>query len=119
MTVTKVYGPSPFQREPMRPAGAMCRHCLNRPARIHKQWTHLASDYCSDRCKTNHKAQGTREAQRVEAEAIRCLLGLPDGRGPTFTLPELQAIRRRLARVLPYGGLAMMPARRYRRRRVA
>lgn len=44
------------------------------------------------------------------AEEIRRLIGLPSGRGPMFTLPELEALERRLKRALPYAPLPHYPA---------
>lgn len=111
----KVYAPAHYTRQPFRPVGALCLHCQHRPARPHLKWAHLATDYCSDSCKVNHKKQRERAAHTEAAEHIRAMLGLPGGRGPTFTRPELEAMARRLHRILPYGGLAMRAPRTMRR----
>lgn len=99
------------QRQGIRPAPAPCLHCRYRPARLYAKNPKMATGFCSDSCRTNHQSQRQQERARILAEAIRNHLGLPAGRGCVFTVPELEAIERRLVRVLPYGGLAMKPAR--------
>jgi hypothetical protein len=108
------YPAKQVERPKLRPVGAPCRHGCGKLAKPHARWPHLCADYCSEKCKVNEGAQRNRLQQRVVAEAIRTKLGLRTGRGPTFTLPELEAIDRRLRQVLPYGGKAMSPARRRR-----
>jgi hypothetical protein len=108
--------PEQPRRRP-RPVGAICEHCHYRPARPHKRYPHLATPFCSDSCRNNHYLQAQRAHERTLTETVRRMLGLPDGRGPHLTVPELEAIVRRLRRLLPYGGLAMrMPPRRHRRK---
>lgn len=95
---------------PYRPAGALCLRCGYRPARPHPQAPTLATGWCSDRCRIAWHNQQTRVRQAAVAERVRALLGLPGGRGAQFTLPELEAVLRRLQRVLPAGGLCRYPA---------
>lgn len=85
-------------------------HCNYRKARLHKRYQHLAGPYCSDTCRDREYAKLKREKEKALADSIRDKLGLPRGRGG-LSIPELEAIERRLIKLLPYGGLAMMPAR--------
>ena len=91
--------------------GSLCVECNYRKARPHAQNPNRATLYCSDRCRV---AAGTRrynDRTRDLTEQVRSMLGLPCGKGKALTPPELEAIVRRLRRVLPYEGLAMHPPR--------
>lgn len=85
----------------------LCEHCQYRPVRERTYQGGRPPRYCSDRCNfaANHKRQ--KEKVRDLVNHVRSLMGLqPDG-GDQLTVPELEAIVRRLRRVLPYDGLAM------------
>lgn len=94
------------------PAGTLCAHCNYRPAAPNRRAQGRAKLYCSDQCRKAEERQRERQRRLSEAEAIRRLLGLPTGRGADFTRPELEAIHRRLDRLVPAGGLSHYPARR-------
>ena len=98
-------------RRASRKAGAVCTWCRVRPALANRRYPHLATNWCSDRHRWAEMRHRKNERRLASAAAIRRLMGLPGERGPDFTAPELEAIERRLRRVLPYDGLAKYPAR--------
>lgn len=70
--------------------------------------------YCTKKCA--QEAWHHRRAQQNTpiANDIRDLLGLPERSSYTFTRPELEAMRRRLLRLVPAGGMSRYPASRRR-----
>lgn len=92
-----------------------CIHCLVKPAQANRKYEYLATLFCSDRHRVAFYAKRKFERQRASAERVRQLLGLPMGRGKDLSAPELEAIVRRLERVLPYDGAVMYPAGHRRR----
>lgn len=84
-------------------------------ARPNRRHPHLATYYCSDACKANHKRILEDAEARHYANAIRALLGMPDDRCRAFSRPELRMMHRRIERLLPYGALAKTTKPRRRR----
>lgn len=98
-------------RRRQRPAGALCTWCRARPALPNARYPHLATGWCCERHRMAEMRARKNERRLAAAATVRRLMGLPDdGRGPDFTAPELEALARRLQRVLPYDGLAVYPA---------
>lgn len=97
----------PKVRQALRPFPSPCLHCRYKPARRHKRWPRWAGAFCSDACRFNAQQQKKDAERRDLAERIRYHLGLPTGRGPQFTVPELEHIERRVKRLLPIGARAV------------
>lgn len=102
------------ERRQQRPLGAPCSWCRAKPALPNKRYPHLATNWCSETHRWAEMRARKREKATVIANNIRRLLGLHDGRGDDFTVPELETIERRLRRILPYQGKALYPARQRR-----
>lgn len=67
--------------------------------------------YCSKRCKN----AASRKNRAALADDLRRLFGLPGREDDRFTVDELEAMSRRLARLLPAGAMSRYPARRLSR----
>ena len=94
-----------------RPAGALCVQCNYRPARLSVKFPDRAFLYCSDVCQQRAARQQRDLRMRDLTEAVRRRVGLHDGRGKNFTVPELEAIVKHLDRIQGnhYGGLYLLP----------
>ena len=100
-------GRSAQPRRPQRRLGAFCVRCGVKEALPNRRYPHLATNWCSDQCREADKRAAKSPRRHRAAEQIRVLMGLPTGRGPDFTAPELEMMEQRLRRVLPYAGGAM------------
>lgn len=84
----------------------LCEHCQYRQVRTKAQPGGKPARFCSDRCQRAAAHRRHNDNAVDLTNDIRRILGLPAG-GWRLSVAELEAIHRRLRRVLPYDGLAM------------
>lgn len=88
--------PRLVKRAQQQPLGALCQHCHYHPARPNAKYPHLATNYCSDRCKVADSHARRDQMTHALANEIREMLGMPTRQSRHFTNPELRTMRGRL-----------------------